>query len=481
MAFEILDMLKWGWWGNCRDGFVRVFDGGNNIMLMSFSDGLKTIQTSTQERVEFFKTNPLNLGFIEMKSNVYWLCETCLNENTDEVYALRINLKAAKFEGKPVLLSEVPRRSLISKAISLDSSQCIISYLDDASENDEEKMGVCVFNEKMIKKSKSDFTVTRGRTTINCLQVFLSTKGDSYLLIGKSDKNGTLKSLSILKTNKGTSSYEEIVPELEGRPLQSIKLCEYQAGNIGIIGYYYQKDKAIIGGLYMLEYNFESKRFEKNKKGYYDIPEELLLTFETGRAIRKSAKGVQKLYRDNLRSSFLEVTDVLTSSDGGVNVIGESRRAGTETTTHYILSVNYYDDIVVVHLKPNGDLGWVKRIPKIQKGYEGFSQNLWLGSCSYKAVMEGSSLYMVYLDNIKNETRDPGRPIIPSVPSSPSGLSLYCMKYDDAGSESKRTLMRLHEGKDMMCILGLRYSGHHKLVGFAGAFKNIRLCSIGLE
>jgi hypothetical protein len=255
-------------------------------------------------------------------------------------------------------------------------------------------------------------------------------------------------------------------------------------GNINLMGYYYQKDKAIVGGMYMLRLN--GMKLDKLKNGYYEIPEALLLTFETGRAKKKAAKGEQSQLQDNLRTSFLTICEYLTYPDGSVSIIGEARRIFYESGggDHYGVGPQYFgrhgfEDLLIIHLLPNGELGWIKRIPKIQKSGADVFSDIPSGSCSYKSVLIGNDLYLYYMDNDKNETRDPERPIIPFDGYYAGAVtSLYCMKYDPSGKETKSVAVHITKNDELMCVQQMMRVGNNHLLGFAGRKKESKLCKI---
>ncbi|HEV7230819.1 MAG TPA: hypothetical protein VGO45_05800 [Bacteroidia bacterium] len=479
--------------GSPKLGLVRVFEqkqakGGGpdyqevEILLKTVNQDMKVLATYRMNK-RTICDNIQTQGFAQMKSAVYWIY-SCTEEKITKFYAYKINLKTAKFDGSPLFLMEMEKSQELVTSLSANSSRFLMRYIMREEKGVERKAGIYVFDDKMNKQFGDELLFPFKGDNIGVMQDLVDRNGKVFLLTREEDKRKKDVQMRILKYTSKDSRPDILPIDFIDISPQSFHLMEDIDGNINLMGYYYQKDKAIVGGMYMLRLN--GMKLDKLKNGYYEIPEALLLTFETGRAKKKAAKGEQSQLQDNLRTSFLTICEYLTYPDGSVSIIGEARRIFYESGggDHYGVGPQYFgrhgfEDLLIIHLLPNGELGWIKRIPKIQKSGADVFSDIPSGSCSYKSVLIGNDLYLYYMDNDKNETRDPERPIIPFDGYYAGAVtSLYCMKYDPSGKETKSVAVHITKNDELMCVQQMMRVGNNHLLGFAGRKKESKLCKI---
>ena len=87
----------------------------------------------------------------------------------------------------------------------------------------------------------------------------------------------------------------------------------------------------------------------------------------------------------------------MLSSDGSVILVGEKYYIKSYTDSKGRTRYTYhYEDILVTKLDADGDLVWMKKLPKRQKGSAG------RGQMGYEYIHHNGNNYFFYVDNDKN-------------------------------------------------------------------------------
>jgi hypothetical protein len=184
---------------------------------------------------------------------------------------------------------------------------------------------------------------------------------------------------------------------------------------------------------------------------YHDIPVELMNEFENKKTKKKNAKEEEKGEGAKILSLVLkdlsiqpdgsivivgEQTYVLVHNNGTVGMGGMSGMGGTSTYYTY-----HYDDIIAAKITADGQLGWMKKIPKRQEGQRG------KGGMGYKYFSANNSQYVVFLDNVKNI--DLSLDKAPAKHSDGQGGYLTAVKISDAdGTLTKGSILNAREVED---------------------------------
>ena len=445
----------WGMIGNAKDGFVRIFEqihtpagsiiiangshGHYDLRLRGMNAEMKPTLSSIFDEVKL-QNEAYTEAIIQMKNNAFWVYTTRANKKT-QFYVYKINIKSASLEGSPILIGESEMHAHpISPKISMDSSRLLILYSQTLLLEDEDKVGVIVFDQQSLKSNSFELHLAPAKSKTEIYDSYIDRTGRVFILANVNKYHEKNFMPVLFKFDNKASSPESIPVDIGDKKLQSLRLSEDSKGNINILGYYYHKDTYIIQGLFMTSLNPTSNSFDKIKKGNYEIPEEYILLKEPARAKKKSAKGVQDITADKLRTDDMEVTSLIDFSDGSITVMGESRHSFFNAQA----SFQCFGDIIIVHIKPNGDLAWIKSIPKDQKFQKDEGGGIPAGACSYKSLIEGNNLYVIYQDDPRNDSADPKE-----IPETYFGgiTNLYCLKFDDSGQMTKTILQKTKDYK----------------------------------
>jgi hypothetical protein len=484
----------WGIFGSAEGGYAKIFEQidfhpdriiytddkyrPHEISILGFDLKMNPSHSGKIDKSSI--KGAVCIAFIQLNANVYWFY-TVLNRKGDkmQLFANRISLKEVKFVGPAIFLAEMDKNSKPQLNRSADKNKLLVTYFAGANDKETDSkpttLGVFSFNDQLKKIRGGEHPLsTEAGDNLNFYQNLVGNDGTPYMLLEKGDPDRGRAKLKtwIFRTDDGPPS--EIPVDIQLGPIQSIKLLEDPAGTIMLLGYCRQKATIIINGLFIFKLNTESNQFDPIKKGFYEIPPEFSLSYETRTAKKRSGLGKQHGILDYLRLNFLEVTEVFYLQDGSMTVIGESRMNYTTNSEHFSFSSTNYSDILIVHLKTNGELGWIKKIPKLQPiafGVDGTDLPPCYGS--YRALFNGTTLRIVFVNDPVNDNRADSK--APAAFGS-GKANLYCFAYDEIGNETKsllgkiknksQDLVDLHEGLilDGRSILGSsRYTrkGYH--------------------
>jgi len=189
--------------------------------------------------------------------------------------------------------------------------------------------------------------------------------------------------------------------DLKGKFIYEIKLYINEKKEIFCAGFYNdRKSRENVSGVVVFSIGDIDNVSENN---FYKIPIEVLNQYVENDTKKKNARKDKK-GKTNFES--LKLRNLLFHGNGGVSIVGEQYFDVTkipfelpnskpshfkkETTTYH------YRDILITKINASGELSWMKRIPKRQRGSKG------LGGMSFSYLYTNNNHYLLYLDNVKN-------------------------------------------------------------------------------
>jgi hypothetical protein len=133
-------------------------------------------------------------------------------------------------------------------------------------------------------------------------------------------------------------------------------------------------------------------------KNFYEIPVEILNQYEKKITQKKNNKKDKK---DKAEFGSLVMRKLIVQPDNSILLVGEQyfvvqhtyTDSNGNTQTRY--SYHYYD-LLITKIDPNGELAWMRKLPKRQVGSAG------RGGMGAKHMYIDGNHYFVYLDNVKN-------------------------------------------------------------------------------
>ncbi len=203
----------------------------------------------------------------------------------------------------------------------------------------------------------------------------------------------------------------------------------------------------------------------KFKKGYYEFPLEELAKFESARKRRRMER------KDDYEADNLKVRNVVVESDGSIFIACEeyivtmyyrnNPNVGGSLGTTTISYTYDYNDIVATKIDANGNMQWVRKIPKMQHGA------VPKGTMGFKLISDASGYYFLYLDNIKNMAL--GDMDVPKKHMDGYGGQVIVSTIDNQGNHKKELLFDTRDEdimifpQDFYRIEGNRFIGRARL------------------
>lgn len=283
---------------------------------------------------------------------------------------------------------------------SSDQSVMVVRYrkkpVNKDDSNNHDVIGMCAFDRQMTKLWGNEFEMPYTESLMDNLDFTVDSKANGYFLIKKYKEELTRKnrevsdneSMAILVANQD-GSLTEVEFNLGEKMLDDVSLKENKNGDIICAGYY-RKPKS-----YGVEGAFVSIL---DSKGNLSAPKlyEFSLDF-IKKYKRISDKAKKKMENadanDNLAMSNLRMRRIQTLEDGGIVLAGEIFYITTHTDSKGNTYTTYhYDDVIVVKINADGELGWMQKFPK-----RSISE-------SFRLMASEKYTYVLFLDPVRNAT-----------------------------------------------------------------------------
>ena len=314
---------------------------------------------------------------------------------------------------------------------SFDDSKLMIQYrlkpTTKRDKNSYDKMGFYVFNKSDLSKSwGKEVNMPYTEAVMNNIAYTVSSEGNAYMIAYKREA----KEFELLEITKNSSSVKTNPIDIDGSLFfTKLRIKEDNEGNLNCVGYYANgveitysyfggfSSQINVNGILQFAISNTGKVVSENK---IEFPSDLINQFETEKQQKKNDK---KEGKGKLGIRDLVLREVIENEDGSTLVIGEQyymkkQQRGTSTVTYF-----YYADVVVTKFTKNGDVLWMKKLPKTQRGLKG------RGGQSIKYAKKGENIYIMYLDNVKNLSL--GKDEAPKIHMDGKGGFLTAYKVDD--------------------------------------------------
>jgi hypothetical protein len=326
---------------------------------------------------------------------------------------------------------------------SFDESNFVIQYRKKPkTRNDKfsyDEIGMLVFDPEMNEIWSGEFKMPYTEAEMNNIDYDVDSKGNAYILTEvydsdiskryvKGEKNYHLEILKIKDSN-----VEKIKIDEENYHINDIWMHEGSENNIYLTGYYneekgYYKD---IDGIFLMKLNQDGSI---ETSVHHKIPLEVINQYKKARTQNKNAKKSAKGKLDFEDIIFREIS---LGEDGSTILVGEQYYVKVYTDSKGRKRYTYhYEDILVTKLDSDGELMWMKKLPKRQKGAQG------RGQMGYEYIYHNGNNYFFYVDNDKNI--DLGIDELPKVHMDGLGGVLTAYKInDETGKVSKSSVVDL--------------------------------------
>jgi len=378
-------------WSNGELGLLRL----NESMNVTEQTVLDLSQGSKKKRFEFvirFQSKLLLLSsFINQKHQKKYLFAQTIDEE---------KLTAADDTKK---LSEIfyPKSKRNSGSFSYDVSQDSTKLLLFAnlpySKGEAERFHFEVFDTDLNSIWQQDVKLPYLDRDFSIEQYVVDNDGNVYVL-GQLNNN----EYRLLKYGASTNDATDYGIKQDGKRLNEMRMSVRSDGTI-VSGGFYSTGAVNSGVDGSFFFRIDGKTGRIVASSFEDFDNDFILKSATV-AEAKSARKKVKKGKDLALPSY-EFRDIILREDGGAMLVGEqiiikvvtttsadSQGRMTTRTTYYY----FYNDLVVVNIAPDGDIDWVKNIPKEQTSVNDGGYN-----SSYSMLVHEDKLHFVFYNNLR--------------------------------------------------------------------------------
>jgi hypothetical protein len=417
----------------------RYFSQGNEVMAIKFDKKIY-IQKFNADKPEFISEKEFENKKVFPKKHIFEAVEEInkrfyvfyslydKDSEKEQLYAQEVDFAKGEFTGSASLLLEVQEKITLTSYSepgykfsilpTLDKKSFLVTYSKKPEFKNDKKsfdiIGLYSFDGNLKKISNTEITMPYTERRMDNLDYQIDNKANLYMLTkvyhddsndDKKSRNDTIANYHIELFTLRTDSDKMNITKIENKEkfITRLWMFDLPAGGSFIGGYYN---------------NGKGRNFEENCDGIilfkikedgsladqftYEIPLDLINEYKTEKEQKKNAKKEEK--GEGAKITNLKLKDLVMHKDGSIIIAGEQEYTITTTSTSFSngsssthTSTSYfYNDIVVTKINPDGKLGWMKKIPKYQRG------GLGKGGMSYKFFSNETDNFFVFLDNVKN-------------------------------------------------------------------------------
>ncbi len=318
------------------------------------------------------------------------------------------------------MIAEIDTRSKYREGtfnfiLSRDSSKMLIYNQLPYQRNEPERFALRVYNDQFEPMWNKDIVLPYNDDRFSIEEYRVDKDGNVYLLgVSYQDKFRTRRqgkptyTYSILAYTNAGEDFEEYRIDLTDKFITDLTFRVADDGNLICSGLYSEKGTYSVKGTYFFRLNAKSKEvYNVNLKPFdFDFLTEYMSEGQRNRAQKAEEAGNEKRAPELYRYAL---NDLVLRSDGGAVLVAEQYYIYEQSFYDYagIRQSRYfynYNDIIVVNIRPTGEIEWATRIPKRQEtlndgGY--FS--------SYAMSIVRDKIYFIYNDNARNFGQDPDK------------------------------------------------------------------------
>ncbi|MBN2668982.1 MAG: hypothetical protein JXR60_07120 [Bacteroidales bacterium] len=401
------------------DANIKAYQTIDDAVYMLKIDKKKIIlqKYSTTEKKEIYSKTIAPLKgyeafeeFIKMGKELYFFYSDFDKKSTKEfLYYKKLYPETGEFSSATKVL-EIPH-----KVVAFDKYEFYKSYGENKLviqtrkkpdvRNDKksyDEIVLAILDQDLIVENTYDLRMPYTEAEMNNLDYQVDKEGNSYILAEVYDSEVPKKyikdkknyHLELLVISNGEISIHKINDSEYSLP--TVFLFENATGNLYLAGTYNSEHKYdnIEGFFYQTIYADGSVGEFITAK----IPKDILNQFESERTQKKNEKKDKK---GDLDLPNIEMRRVISTSDGGTLLIAEEHLIVSHTSvdsqgrtrTYYTY---HYQDIYTMKYNKEGQVEWMKKLPKSQSGRDG------KGGMSFKYIGKNDNHYFFFTDNEKN-------------------------------------------------------------------------------
>ena len=294
--------------------------------------------------------------------------------------------------------------------LSQDSSKLLIYNQLPYERNTPEQFAFRVFDKGMNELWKKNIKLPYNDDVFSVKDYRVDSKGNVYLLGIVYESRGARRSVggrpayryTVLAYTDNGEKKNEYKIDLENRFITDLTFRIGNTGDLILAGFYSERDADNAKGICYFRIDAESKQVTQNTVKEFDFS--FITSDMSNGQIRRAERAEQRgdTSKEAELSSY-SLDELILRSDGGAVLVAEQyyvyRDEYQNFNTNRISTTYYYNynDIIVVNIRPDGEIEWASRIPKRQRtvndgGY--FS--------SYAMSITRGKLFFIYNDDARN-------------------------------------------------------------------------------
>lgn len=482
-----------GFIGNSKIGYTEIsHTRGKTINLQKFSPSLKLTGTNS------ISTKTLSKGYMieslgeRDKKNFLYYSTWDKKTTTETLFAQEIDAAKGEFKGSAKEListtSRIAGRLTLTGYFqyntadkwnfitSADSSKLMVYYRLKPKEKrdalNKDVIGIYVFDKSLNKLWGREIEMPYTEKMMDNDDYQVDSKGNVYILakVFTGDKKDKQSHYEVMMYDKDSKKPIISSFKFSDKTIVDIALNEDQNGRMICAGYY-SKSGAGTDGAFFLSFDEATKSMKNIHKGFYEFPNEIMRQFESKKAVKKAEKREEKGKDDEV--SHLVFRNMTITNDGAITLFGEQytvyitiefNRNTTTTVYHH-----FFDDIYAMRIGADGEMKWVKKIPKLQRGTTRNNPSPDRLGLSYHLHTSGDDSYLFFVDNIKNLDLKPDQ--VPAMHAAGMGGVLMCVKIAADGTTSKSSIFDFREEKMNVDVRAFSNVSEKEVIGRARKLK----------
>jgi len=466
-------------------GFKTYFEQDNEILTVKVAGRKVTLQKIDAVKLTFIAIHTyedmpdgFQLENVMAHNHRHFVFYTVWDKpnKTEQLFYREIDFKSGTFLGESKRIIAVTQKIIggYTFEYSNDKSKILIQYrLKPTVRNDSKNydvIGLSVFDQNIFPIWNKEVTMPYTEKKMNNIDYSVDSQGDAYILTTVYNDNTTDEKkrgedqanyhMELLKISS-TASEIVITPIAVGEKfVNSVGLFESPENYMYCAGYYTNKgnyDSA--DGIFIFKIGKDGKFYDVKT---FEIPLEILNQYISERAQRKNEKREEK--GDDPGLNNLDLKKLVVQADGSIVLVGE--RFHIETRSYYdfqskrtrTTTIYHYDDMLITKISSDGNLAWMKKLPKRQtlttsSSHYGYSfsytaRYVLRGGLSYEYMGGDHKHYLIFLDNEKN--KDLTIDEVPAVHVNGAGGFLTAYEINDEdGKVQKYSILDIRDVQGM--------------------------------
>jgi hypothetical protein len=413
-----------------KDGSVVSFKmSKEQVVIQKFSGEI--FKEESNKVYEDFPKGTVYEDDLETKDHVYLLFSVWDKGNsTEQLYVRTINLSTGEFEGEGTRIIAVEGKvtggdgNKFQLATSFDHSKLLVYYRKKPeSRNDKinkDIIGFYVFDTSLKQIWGKEVEMPYTEERMNNIDYTVDSEGSVFVLT-EVMKDGETKrydrddnpnfDYQLVSISEADVDVNASDIDVKGKYVTQVNFFEGKNNSLLLAGFYGNKRGIQVDGIFYCAVNKDGKQADFKS---FEIPTELIKLYMSQRSQDKMDKKEGK--GKDLGMTHMVLRDLIIQDDGSFFFSSEkyyvtrSYDSQTRTTTYDY----YYEEMLAAKIDKNGELLFMKKLPKRQHG-QTRSSGVGIGpvSVSYMPPFKGGTLgyrliespknyYLMYLDNVKN-------------------------------------------------------------------------------